>query len=132
MLKAFFISPFPAAVVFTIYNSYHIMHRPDIIYIPVLFELLFFILGYLTFGVINAVIIIPAGTGLRHITTSRTVAVISAIVIAVLLTFITYYFELLGNKPTIMHEAFVLGVFIPVCMSAAASFLFLFKKRITK
>lgn len=132
MLKAFFISPLPSAIIFTIVNSYHMMHRPDTIYIPVLFELFFFVIGYLAYGVINAVIIVPAGAGLRQITTSRTVAFISAIVIAVLVTFIAYYFGLLGNKPTILHEAFVLGVFVPVCLSATASFLFLLKRRSTK
>lgn len=132
MLGAFLVSPILAAVVFTITQSYHMMHRPDTIYIPVIFEILFFGLGYVAYGVVNAIIIVPLSIGLTSFTQSRLVGFISAIAIAVFTTYLAYNFGFFGNKPTIMHEAYILGIFFPILLSAMVSFFFIAKHRAKK
>ncbi|WDP89103.1 MAG: hypothetical protein HUN04_04920 [Desulfobacter sp.] len=129
MLNAIFLSPILPAVVFTLYESYHMLHRPDMIYIPVLFELLFFGVGYLAYGLANAIIIVPLCMGLTRLTPSPAAGTASSIAMAVIMTVTAYYTGLLGNKPSIIHEAFILGIFVPICLSAMASFYFIAKHR---
>ena len=129
MQSAFFISPIFAAVVFTFLESYQLMHRLDSIYVPVIFELVLFSVGYLAYSVINAIAIVPLCIGFASLTLSRMAGFILAIVVAVLVTFLAYSAELFGHKPSIMHRAYIFGTFVPIFLSSIASFYFIVNHR---
>jgi len=129
MYRVFFISPIFAAVAFAIPESYQLMHKPDSIYIPVIFELLLFGVGYVVFGIINAIIIVPLCVGLASLTLSRIAGFVLAIAVAALGTYLVYAVEFFGHKPSIMHRAYIFGAFLPLLLTTTTSFYFLTKHR---
>lgn len=129
MRKVFFISPVFAAIAFMIPESWQLMHKPDSIYIPGLFELLYFGIGYVVFGLVNAVFIVPLCLGLASLTLNRLAGIVLVIAVATLGTYLVYTFELFGHKPSIMHRAYIFGTFLPLFLTTAVSFLMLARHR---
>jgi hypothetical protein len=127
--RAFVIAPIFAAVAFVIPQSFQLMHRPDSIYIPVIFEALLFAIGYVVFGAINAVVITPLCTRLASRTSSRLAGLALAFAVAALGSYLVYAAGIFGHKSSIMHRAYLLGAYLPLFLTTAASFYFVVQHR---
>jgi hypothetical protein len=114
--------PIFAALAFTVPESIQLMHRPDSIYIPVIFEIPIFAISYIAFAIISIFCVAPLSKLALSRGSSRAIAIIYAIVIAVVGTYLIYLVEFFGHKSTIFHRAYVFGSFIPFFVLAAASF----------
>ena len=129
MYKVFIISPIYAALAFTLPQSYAMLHKPDIIWIPVFFDLFFFGIGYIVFGLINAFIIAPLCIGITALTASRAAGLFLACAVAALGTYIVFASQIFGHKLSIIHSAYLLGAFLPLFLTTAVSFYFAYKYR---
>jgi len=127
--RAFVIAPVFAAVAFVIPQSLQLMHRPDSIYIPVVFEGILFAIGYVVFGAINAVLITPLCIRLASRTSSRLAGLVLAFAVAALGSYLVFVAGIFGHKSSIMHRAYLLGAFLPLLLTTTASYYFVLRHR---
>lgn len=125
MKKALFLSPCSAAVLFAIPEAWQLMQRPDSIYIPVVFELLLLLFGYVAAAIVNALIIIPLGLLVRLKTFSLVAGLILASTVALIGTTVAYAFEIFDYQSSILHPDYLYPLLIPLFVMTFASFFFL-------
>jgi cytochrome c biogenesis factor len=125
MKKVFLISPIFAAVLFTIPESVELMAQEDGPYIPVVFELMLLVLGYIVGGIINAIIIIPACLMLRVKSSNLILGLILSLCIALIGTTIPYAYDLFGIRSSILDPAYLFPLFIPLTVTSFVSFFLL-------
>jgi len=125
MKKALLLSPCTAAILFTIPESWQLMQRPDSSYIPVVFELLLLLFGYVAAAIANAVIIIPLGLLVRMKTSSLFAGILLASAVALIGTTVAYAFEIFDYQSSILHPDYLYPLLIPLFFMTLTSFFFL-------
>ena len=129
MYRVLIVAPVFAAVAFVIPASIELMHRPDSIYIPVVFEALLFAVGYVVFGIINAIVIAPLCLALVSLTASRLAGLALAFAVAALGSYVVFAAGLFGHQASLMHPKYLVGAFLPLFLTTGASFYFATKRR---
>ena len=129
MKKAILLSPLFAAILFTIPEAIQLMQRPDSIYIPVVFELLLLLFGYVAAFIINGVIVLPLCVLVALKYDNLFAGVILAVVIAVLGTTVAYAFEIFDYESSILHPDYLYPLLIPLFVLSCATFFFLTRIR---
>ena len=125
MKKALLLSPWAAAILFTIPEAWQLMQRPDSSYIPVVFELLLLLFGYVAAAIVNALIIIPLSLLVRMKTSSLVAGVLLATAVALIGTTVAYAFEIFGYQSSILHPDYLYPLLIPLFFMTFTSFFFL-------
>jgi len=125
MKKALLLSPWSAAILFTIPMSWQLMHRPDSIYIPVVFEILLLLFSYLAAAIANGLIIIPLCLLVRMKTSTLLAGLILACAVALIGTTVAYAFEIFDYRTSILHPDYLYPLLIPLFFLTFTSFILL-------
>lgn len=107
MRKALLLSPWSAAILFTIPQSWELMHRPDSNYIPLLFEVLLLLFGYIAAAIANTVIIVPLCLLLKRKTSNFLAGLVLAFFVALIGTTVAYAFEIFNYRSSILHPDYL-------------------------
>ncbi len=110
-----------AALLFTIPQSIQLMTRPDSIYIPIVFEVLLFGVGFVAFGLINVVVVLPLWASLTTLTRKVSAGVIVSLLFAALVSFLCF-----GDD--VMKAKIIFGAFIPLFSLSFLSYYFICTK----
>lgn len=125
MKKALLIAPLIAALCFAIPEAWQQIQAPPPGYIPVVYEVLLLVFGYLAAAVGNAVVIVPLCLLVRLKTRSILAGLVLAFVVALVVTTVAYAFEIFAYQSSIFHPAYLYPVFLPVMVLSLLSFWFL-------
>ncbi len=125
MKKALLLSPWSAAILFTIPMSWQLMHQAESMYIPVVFELLLLFFGYLAAAIANGLIIIPLCMLVRMKTSNLLAGLILASAVALIGTTVAYAFEIFDYRASILHADYLYPLLIPLFFLTFASFFLL-------
>ncbi len=129
MKKALFFSPCVAAVLLTIPLSWELMHRPDSAYIPVVFEVLLLLFGYMVAAIANGVIIVPLCLLARMKTSNLLAGVVLAFIVALTGTTVAYAFEIFDYRSSIFHPDYLYPVLIPLFVMTGVSFFLVTRRQ---
>ena len=124
MRKALQLSPVFAAIPFALHQSFQLLFRPDTIYIPILFEVLFFGVGYVIFGILNALVFVPIARIASERTTSIRVGLWIALVVAGLGVLILVATDIV-EKRRLLDGSALFAAFIPMAISMYTSFKYI-------
>lgn len=125
MKKAILISPCSAALLFTIPEAWELIRNPSAEYIPVVYELLLFLFGYIAAFVINLVIVLPLAMLLRLKSSSILAGFMLSLSIAFIGTTVAYAFEIFEYQSSILHPAYLYPLLIPLFVMSLMTFFFL-------
>ncbi len=125
MKKALLLSPLPAAVFFTFAASLLLLQRNEAEYVPVIYELLLFVLCYLLAAVLNFIFVIPLCVVLKKTGKGVLAGVTSAFLLALIVTTVAYAWEIFGYESSILHPVYFFPVFIPVLLLGLSSYFYI-------
>lgn len=125
MKKVILISPCSAALLFTIPEAWELIRNPPAEYIPVVYELLMLLFGYIAAFVINLVIILPLAMLLRLKSSGIMAGFFLSLGIALTGTTVAYAFEIFEYQSSILHPAYLFPLLIPLFVMSLMTFFFL-------
>lgn len=125
MKKALLLSPWSAAILFTIPMSWQLMHQPDSMYIPVVFEILLLLFSYLAAAIGNGLIIIPLCLLVKIKTSNLLARLVLASAVALIGTTVAYAFEIFDYRSSILHPDYLYPLLIPLFFLTLTSFFLL-------
>ena len=125
MKKALLLSPWTAAILFTIPQSWELMHRSDSNYIPLLFEVLLLLFGYLAAAFANSLVIVPLCLLVKMKTSNLLAGIVLAFFVALIGTTVAYAFEIFDYKSSILHPDYLYPLLIPLFVMTFSSFFLL-------
>lgn len=125
MKNAFLMSPLIAAIVFAVPEAWQQIQDPGLGYVPVVNELLLLVFGYLAALAGNAVVIVPLCLLVRLKTSNLFAGLVTAFIVALIVTTVAYAFEIFEYQPHIFHPAYLFPVFLPLFVLTTGSFFFL-------
>lgn len=123
MVKIYQNPPISAALIITIYQSVHLMSRPDSIWIPIIVEIPIFVISYILFAIVNRLVVAPLSRILASRTSSLTSGFVFSLLIAAIGSGILFLADFF-NKSTIFHSAYLLGAFLPLLVMSFFSFYY--------
>ncbi|MBT5484706.1 MAG: hypothetical protein HOH14_02150 [Gammaproteobacteria bacterium] len=125
MRKALLLSPWTAAILFTIPQSWELMHRPDSDYIPLVFEVLLLLFAYLAAAIANTLVIVPLCLLVKMKTSNLLAGLMLAFVVAFIGTTVAYAFEIFNYRSSILHPDYLYPLLIPLFVMTCCSFFLL-------
>ena len=125
MKNALLLSPLVTAMLFTLGAAWQLLNRDEGSYIPVVYELLVLVFGYLAAAVINLVVIIPLSCLVRLKTGNILAGIGLALLLALVGTTVAYAYEIFDYRSSILHPVYLYPLFIPLFAMTLLSFLFL-------
>lgn len=129
MKNALLLSPLVAALAFAVPEAWQQLNAPGPGYVPVLYEVLLLVFGYLAAAVGNAVVILPLCLLVRLKTPGFLAGLVLAFVVALSVTTVAYAFEIFDYQTSIFHPAYLYPLFIPLFLLTALTFFFLARRR---
>jgi len=125
MRKALLLSPWTAAILFTIPQSWELMHNPDSNYIPLVFEVLLLLFAYLAAAIANTIVIVPLCILVKMKTSNLLAGLVLAFFVALIGTTVAYAFEIFDYRPSILHPDYLYPLLIPLFVMTSCSFFLL-------
>jgi hypothetical protein len=125
MRKALLLSPWTAAILFTIPQSWELMHRTDSDYIPLAFEVLLLLFSYIAAAIANTIVIVPLCLLVKMKTSNLLAGLVLAFFVALTGTTVAYAFEIFDYRPSILHPDYLFPLLIPLFVMSTCSFFLL-------
>ncbi|MEX2366925.1 MAG: hypothetical protein WD601_09980 [Pseudohongiellaceae bacterium] len=129
MLKAILLTPALAAILFTVPKSWQLINQAESTYIPVIFELLLLVLGYLVALVINVVLVIPVNLAVQQKTRNLMAGIVVALFLALVGTTVAYAYEIFGYRASILEPEYLYPLFIPLALMSMFAFWLLANRK---
>jgi len=125
-LRAIFVAPAWGALVVTIFLSYSAWtdRPPESYYIPILYELIFFVAGYVIYGIANLVAGAPGAWLVATLSTRWLAGWIYAALLALLCSYVAAAAEVLPNEPAVVSRQVFGLIMAPMFAVALASFFY--------
>ncbi|MGA0935706.1 MAG: hypothetical protein ACO3R5_11325 [Pseudohongiellaceae bacterium] len=124
MKHAFLIAPMVAALLFAGPQAWQQIQSPPPGYIPVVYEALLLISGYLAAAAVNTIVIVPVCLLVRLKTLNLVAGLALALLVALIVTTIAYAYEIFGYQSSILHPEYLYPLFLPLLVLTVLSFWF--------